>query len=142
MIIKAFKNGIFPLVPAGFKGYVDEEEVLKRYCDKINRLPFKKSELPTIQEYFTADDLDKMYIGNVDDLDKFLLDTEKYFDPNLIKKHFFQQVFKKISEFSKYKKDTSYGKIEVALIKNKLKDLKTDIKYMPENEVKNKNLIY
>ena len=36
--------------------------------------------------------------------------------------------------------DTSYGKIEVVLIKNKLKELKTDIKYMPENEVKNKKL--
>ena len=36
--------------------------------------------------------------------------------------------------------NTSYGKIEVVLIKNKLKDLKTDIKYMPENEVKNKKL--
>ena len=104
MIIKAFKNGIFPLVPAGFKGYVDEEEVLKRYCDKINRLPFKKSELPTIQEYFTADDLDKMYIGNVDDLDKFLLDTEKYFDPNLIKKHFFNRSLKKYLNFQNIKR--------------------------------------
>ena len=47
---------------------------------------------------------------------------------------------KKISEFLKDKKDTSYGKIEVAFIKNKLKDLKTDTKYMPENEVKNKKL--
>ena len=29
---------------------------------------------------------------------------------------------------------------EVALIKNKLKDFKNGIKYMPENEVKNKKL--
>ena len=47
---------------------------------------------------------------------------------------------KKISAFLKHKKNTSYDKVEVALIKNKLKDLKTDIKYMPENEVKNKKL--
>ena len=47
---------------------------------------------------------------------------------------------KKISEFLKDKNDTSYGKIEVDLIKNKLKYLKTDIKYMPENEVKTKKL--
>ena len=67
-----------------------------------------------------------MYIGNADDLDELLLDTEKYLDPDLIKKFFFF--------------NSSYGKIEVALTKNKLKDLKTDIKYMPENEVRNKKL--
>ena len=94
MVIKTFKNGIFPLVPTGFEGDVDEEEVLKRHRDKINRLPSKKSELPTIQEDFTADDLDKMYIGNADDLDKLLLDTDKYLDPDLMKKNF-QQDFKK-----------------------------------------------
>ena len=81
-----------------------------------------------------------MYIGNADDLDKMLLDKEKYLDPNLIEKYFFNSSLKKISEFLKHKKDTSYGKIEVALIKNKLKDLKTDIKVMPKNEVKNKKL--
>ena len=82
-----------------------------------------------------------MYIGNADDLDKSFLDTEIYLDPDLIEKYFFNKSLKKISEFLKHKKDTSYGKMEVALIKNRLKDLKIDIKYMPKNEVKNKNLI-
>ena len=89
---------------------------------------------------FTADDLDKMYIGNADDLDELLLDTEKYLDCNQIEKYFFNRSLKKISELLKHKKDTSYGNIEVALIKNELKDLKTDIKYMPENEVKSRKL--
>ena len=78
MIIDAFKNKIFPMVSTGFEWDVDEEEVLKRHGDKINILPSKKNELPT-----TAGDLDKMYTCNVDDLDKLLLDTEKYLDPDL-----------------------------------------------------------
>ena len=83
------------------------------------------------------------YIGNADNLDKLLLDTEIYLDPHLIEKYFFNKSLRKVSEFLKPKKDKSYDKIEVALIKNKLKDLKTDIKYMPKNEVKiKKNLIY
>ena len=89
---------------------------------------------------FTADGLDKMCIGNADDLDELLLDTEKYLDPDLIEKYFFNMSLKKISDFLKHKKDTFYGKTEVDLINNKLKDLKTDIKYMPGNEVKNKKL--
>ena len=36
---------------------------------------------------FTADDLDKMYIGNAD-LDKLLLDAEEYLEPDLVKKYF------------------------------------------------------
>ena len=75
-----------------------------------------------------------MYIGNADDLDRLLRDTEKYLDPNLNEKYFFNTSLKKISEFLKHKKNTSSGRTEVALIKNKLKDLKTDVKYMPEDE--------
>ena len=90
MIIDAFKNEIFPKAPTGFEDDVDEEEVLERHRDKINRLPSTKSELPTIQEVkegFTADDHDKMYSGNADDLDKLLLDTEslKVFNKSLKK---------------------------------------------------------
>ena len=69
-----------------------------------------------------------------------ILDTGKYLDSNQIEKYFFNSSLKKISELLKHKKDTSYGNIEVALIKNELKDLKTDIKYMPENEVKSRKL--
>ena len=44
------KTKIFPKAPIVFEDDIDEEEVLKRHRDKINRLPSKKSELPTIQE--------------------------------------------------------------------------------------------
>ena len=59
------------------------------------------------EEDFTANDFDRMYIGNADDLDKLLFYTEKYLDPDLIKKYFFSSSLKKISEFLKRKKDTS-----------------------------------
>ena len=91
MIIDTLKSEIFLKAPTGFEYDVDEEEVLKRYRDKINRLPSKKSELPTTQEEkedFTANDLDKIYICSADDLDKLLLDTEKYLHPDLSKKYF------------------------------------------------------
>ena len=81
-----------------------------------------------------------MYIDNANDLDKLVLDTEKCLDPDLIEKYYFNKSLKIISEFLKHKKDTSSGKIEVALIKNRLKYLKIDIKYMSKNEVKNKKL--
>ena len=59
------------------------------------------------KEDFTANDFDRMYIGNADDLDKLLFYTKKYLDPGLIKKYFFSSSLKKISEFLKRKKDTS-----------------------------------
>ena len=59
LIIDAFKNEKFLKVPTGFEYDVDEEEVIKRHLDRTDRLPSKKSELPTIQEDFTVDDLDK-----------------------------------------------------------------------------------
>ena len=85
MIINAFKNKIFPLVSTG-----------NTSDDKGLRADSPTSSFSTTDKFdksdesnefdFTADDLDKMYIGNADDLDKFLPDTEKYLDPNLIKK--------------------------------------------------------
>ena len=143
MIINAFKKGIFPLVPSRYTP--DDDKCLQPDSPTSSYITTVKSdesdESNESNEFdFTSDDLDKMYIGNADDLDKLLLDTEKYLHSDLIEKYFFNKSFKKISEILKQKKDTPYGKIEVALIKNKLKDLKNDIKYMPDNEVKNKRL--
>ena len=74
MTINAFKNGIFPLVPSG---YISDD-------DKGLQPDSPTSSFSTTDESdesnkfdFTVDDLDKIYIGNADDLDKFLLDTEK-----------------------------------------------------------------
>ena len=140
MIINAFKSEIFPLVPSGYTS--DDDKVLRLDSPASSFSTTDKSDKfdESNKSDFTADDFDNMYIGNADDFDELFLDTEKYLDPDLIKKYFCNRPLKKISDFLKDKKDTSYGKIEVALIKNKLKYLKTDIKYMPENEVKTKKL--
>ena len=127
MIIIAFKNKIFPLVPSG---YTSDDNGLRPDSPTSSFSAIDKPDKAdeSNQFDFTADDLDKMYIGNADDLDKLLLDTEQYLDPDLIGKYFFNKSLRKMSEFLKHKKDTYYGKIEVALIKNRLKDLKDDIK--------------
>ena len=52
---------------------------------------------------FTVDDLDKIYIGNANDLNKLLLDTEKYLDPDLIEKYFFNRSLKRIFDQNKIK---------------------------------------
>ena len=140
MIINAFKNGIFTLGPSGYTS--DDYKGLRPDSPASS---FGTTDKPDESDEsgrsdFIANDPDKMHIVNADDLEKLLLDTDKYLDPDLIEIYFFNRSLKKISEFLKHKKDTSYGKIEVALIKNKLKDLKTDIKYMFENEVKKKKL--
>ena len=168
MIVNAFENKVFPFYSGNYYYHLGEEETsesdtvasaksspdLSESASPRSSSDLSKSISPRgssdlsksdksheSNEFgFTADDLDKMYIGNADDLDKLLLDTEKYLDPDLTKKYFFNKSLKKVSEFLKPRKDKSYDKIEVALIKNRLKDLKRDIKYMPENEVKNKKL--
>ena len=139
MIINELKNKLFPLYSGNYYEEFKEESSESKNENISPRGATDKSDKYD-ESNFTADDLYKMYIGNADDLDKLFLDTEKYLDPNLIKNYFFERSLKIMSDFLKHKKDTPYGKIEVALIKNNLKDLKTDIKYKPENEVKNKRL--
>ena len=58
MIINAFKNEMFPLVPSGYTSDDDK-------------------------------DLQPDSPNGSDDFDELLLDTEKYLDPDLIKKYFF-----------------------------------------------------
>ena len=94
MIINAFKNEIFPLVPSGYS--FDDDKDLRPGSSTSS---FSTTDKSDKSDDFTADDLDKMYIGNADDLDKFLLDTEKYLDPDLIKKYFFNRPLKKYLNF-------------------------------------------
>ena len=96
MIINAFKNGILPLVPSGYTS--DDDKGLRPDSPASRFSTTDKSDKPDEPD-FTADDLDKMYIGNADDLDKLLLDTEKYLDPDLIEDHFFNRSLKKYLHF-------------------------------------------
>ena len=94
MIIDSFKNKIFSLVPSGYTS--DNDKGLRPDSPDSSFSTTDRSGFTADESDFTADDLDKMYIGNSDDLDKFLLDTEKYLDPDLIKKYFFERSLKKM----------------------------------------------
>ena len=100
MIIDSFKNKIFSLVPSGYtsdndKGLRPDSPDSSFSTTDRSGFTADESDFTADESDFTADDLDKMYIGNSDDLDKFLLDTEKYLDPDLIKKYFFERSLKK-----------------------------------------------
>ena len=89
MIIEGFKNKIFPLSnPDYYPEYTSEKDTLSRSSISSDSEDISPRGA-TDKSDFTADDLDKMYIGNADDLDKFLLDAEKHLDPDLIEKYFF-----------------------------------------------------
>ena len=83
MIVSAFKNGIFPLVPSDYTSDDDRSLRPDSATSSFSTTDDKSNEFD-----FTADDLDKIYIGDADDLDELLLDTEKYLDPDLIEKSF------------------------------------------------------
>ena len=77
MIVNAFKNGKFPLVPSDYTS--DDDKGLKP--DSPTSIFSTTDKSDKSNEFdFTADDLDKIYTGNADDLDKLLLDTKKYLD--------------------------------------------------------------
>ena len=98
MIINAFKNGIFPLLPSGFTS--DDEGLRPDSPTSSFSTTDKSDKSDESNEFdFTADDLDKMYIGNADDLDKLLLGTEKYLDLDLIEKYFYNRSLKKYLNF-------------------------------------------
>ena len=96
MNINAYKNGIFPLVPSAYTS--DDDKGLQPDSPTSSFSSTDKSD-ESNEFDFTADNLDKMYIGNADDLDELLLDTEKYLDPDLIKKYFFNKSLKKYLSF-------------------------------------------
>ena len=91
MIIDVFKNKTFPLSnPDYYPEYSSEKDTLSRSSISSDSEDISPRGA-TDKSDFTADDLDKMYICNADDLNKLFLDTEKYLDPDLIEKYFFNR---------------------------------------------------
>ena len=66
MIVNAFKNEIFPLVPSGYTS--DDDKALRPDSPTSSFSTTDKSDKSgeSNESDFTADDLDKMYIGNAD----------------------------------------------------------------------------
>ena len=89
MIVNAFKNKMCPIVPDDFSHYDGDVPSRSR----------SSSTSTTDKSDFTADDIDKIYIGDIDGVDEFLFDTEKYLDLDLIGKYFFNKSLKKYLNF-------------------------------------------
>ena len=107
MIVNAFKNGIFPLVPSDYTS--NDNRGLQPDSPTSSFSTTDKSDKSNEFD-FTTDYLDQIYIGNADDLDKLLLERDKYLDPHLIEKYFFNKSLKEIFEFLKYENGTLYNK--------------------------------
>ena len=75
MIIDAFKNKIFTKTPTGFEDDDDKDLRPDNPDPSFSTADKSKKYGKSDESDFTADDLDKMYIGNADDFDKLLLDT-------------------------------------------------------------------
>ena len=87
MIVNAFKNEMFPIAPDDVPPYDGDA-------------PPRNGTFSTSDKSdFAPDDLDRIHIGNADDLDESLLDTDKYLDPDLIEKYFFNKSLKKCLNF-------------------------------------------
>ena len=106
MIIKAFKNKTLGNSDC-YPEYTLDKDTLSRSSISIESEDIAQRGA-TDKSDFTADDLDKKNIRNAHDLDKLLLDTEKYLDPDLVEKYFFNRSLNKISDCLKHGKDTSY----------------------------------
>ena len=120
MIIDAFKNKIFSLVPTGFS----EDDEPPRDKDKEEE---KNSRLPTIEEA-----LEK--IVAID----YILESglvKKYF-----KNDFLTDMFEQLRSLMKNQSKISAKKIKMLLIEAGLEKLKNDRKNMSENKIRNKRL--
>ena len=83
MIIDAFKNKIFPLVPTGFEDDVDEDELLKKRHEK-------DSKLPTIEE----EPEDRLRTPK--ETPEQINELDKIYGPDLIKYYFMENSLIKI----------------------------------------------
>ena len=72
MIVNSFKIEIFPFVPSDYAS--DDDKSLRPDCPTSSFSTTDKSDKSNEFD-FTADELDKIYMGNADELDEFLLHT-------------------------------------------------------------------
>ena len=113
MIINAFKDKIFPMIPTGFDSGEDE--------------------IPRMSP--VEDELSKQY----DELYKGISNVDNKLDSELIRKYFNKGSLLELFKFLRYSLNKATSGAKQALIEVNLFDLKKDIKNMSDDEVKNKN---
>ena len=119
MIIDAFKNEIFPMVPTGFS---DDEEPSENRDEEE-----KDGRLPTIKEEKAL-----KKIAAVDDILESGL-VKKYFKNNSL-----TDMFEQLNSLVKNQSKISSKKIKMSLVEAGLEKLKNDMENMSENEIRNK----
>ena len=120
IIVNAFRNKIFPIVPSDFASDGD-----------VGLRTDSPSSSPTFSSSFSSDP---------DIFDKFIKEMDDVLDSNIIRKYFY---YDSMSDLLKTL-NTSRGKIlhktQINAIKNGQEDLKNDIEKMSEKEVGDKKL--
>ena len=120
IIVNAFRNKIFPIVPSDFASDGD-----------VGLRTDSPSSSPTLSSSFSSDP---------DIFDKFIKEMDDVLDSNIIRKYFY---YDSMSDLLKTL-NTSRGKIlhktQINAIKNGQEDLKNDIEKMSEKEVGDKKL--
>ena len=123
IIINAFKDKIFPMVPTGFGPDEDETPRMSPDEDEIPRMSPDEDELSKHDELYEN-------ISNAD----------QKIDRKLIKKYFNKRSLLELFKFLRYSQNKATGGAKQALIEVNLSDLKKDIRNMSDDEIKNKNL--
>ena len=169
MIIKAFKNKIFPLkYPADYPNYVSEEGAPTSSSDLListsdsstssspkNAIAASSSSSPDLSESISprssldlsksSDSKDKLpKAKSFDRFGKLLINLDRVLDPELVNKYFYENSLKEIVKQLKdlTRKDnklTEYNNKKALLVVGLLR-LENNIKNMSEDEVKNKKL--
>ena len=131
MIIDAFKNKIFPMVPTGFEDDVDEDELLKRHE--------RDSTLPTIKEKPEDE------IPNISTLEQ-ITELDKFYGSDLIYKYFLEnsliKIIRKLKDYKKSPEKLQMYNTLITRLNIGLERLENYINNMSEDEVENKKLDY
>ena len=134
MIIDAFKNKIFPMVPTGFS----EDEKPPRDEDKEEK---KDGRLPTIKEEEEPED----EIPNISTFEQ-ITELDKFYGRDLIYEYFLEnsliKIIKKLKDYKKNPKKLQMCNNLITRLNIGLKRLENDINNMSQNEVENKVLDY
>ena len=137
LIIDAFKNKIFPMVPTGFS----EDEKPPRDEDKEDK---KDGRLPTIKEESSESEGEDK-IPDISTLEQ-ITELDTFYERDLICKYFFEnsliKVMKKLKDYKKTPEKLQMYNNLITRLNIGLKRLVNDINNTSEDEVEDKKLDY
>ena len=72
---------------------------------------------------------------DIDEFDKFLINSEKNLDPSLIKKYFFNDSLSQFYNYLVKSRGSYYNQSKMVMIKIRLEKIKNDMRNMSEDEI-------